>query len=56
MKDKLLRHLVRVLFSPNSASAKFREKKTLAKISEFTVVGLKVEHFAKLCRKLIPMS
>ena len=31
------RHFTRVLFSRNFAYAKFRENKTLAKISEFTV-------------------
>ena len=33
---KSFRHLARVLFLRNSACAKFRESKTLAKISEFT--------------------
>ena len=32
------RHFARLLFSRNSASTEFRENKTLAKFSEFTVV------------------
>ena len=34
-----LRQFVRILFSRNFAYAKFRENKTLAKISEFTVMA-----------------
>ena len=37
VKDKELLPFREGLFSRNSASAKFRENKTLAKISEFTV-------------------
>ena len=37
IKTKSFHYFARVLFSRNSAYAKFRENKTLAKISEFTV-------------------
>ena len=36
MAERFL-HFARILFSQNFAYAKFRENKTLAKISEFTV-------------------
>ena len=37
----LICHFARVLFPQNFADAKFCENKTLAKISEFTVILLK---------------
>ena len=40
VKDRVILPFCKVLFWRNSASAKFRENKTLAKISEFTVCDI----------------